>query len=162
MTLMSILADHEGLYEMSRMGRAGLVAALMAIAAVVAYRWASPAGSRPWASAAGRLASAGLAVAAVTIGLGLIPREASRGYIICGPPLNLPDSLPAFTNAGADWADSVHCNELMQAPMWWLVLGLLGSAGLFLAARLTSGARSSIDQTLSPVVDRPSADSGAA
>lgn len=132
-----ILADHEGLYEFSRMSRAVAVAAFLAFLAIVVYRRVRPSCDRPWRSTAGRLALAGIGLAAVTIGLGIIPRETAGGYVICGPPLNLPASLPGFANVGGDArADSVHCDPLMAAPMWWLVIGLVGSVVLFGAARL--------------------------
>lgn len=134
MTPASLLADHEGLYEFSRMSRAIVVGLILAAVAAYVYRRVRS----PWGTMAGRLAIAGLAVAMVTIGLGLVPRDTASGYIICGPPLNVPDSIPAFTNAGTDWADSQSCNELMEAPMWWLLVGIVGAAALFAAAHHAS------------------------
>lgn len=118
------------------MSRAVIIGVVLGAIAIYVYARIRPAG-RPWESLAGCFALVALVVVAVTIGLGLVPRETASGYIICGPPLNLPDSIPAFTNAGADWADSPLCNELMDGPMWWLVVGTLGSTGLFIASRLT-------------------------
>ena len=125
------------------MSRSLAIGVVLAAVMIYVFLRIRPAGL-PWKSAAGRLSLAALAVAALTIGLGLVPRQTSNGYIICGPPLNLPDSIPAFTNAGADWADSSACSELMEGPMWWLVSGIAGSAGLFTAASVAqSRSRSS-------------------
>lgn len=131
-----LLADHEGLYEFSRMSRAVMVGVVLAGLSAYIYRKVRPVHPRPWESAAGRLALAALGVALLTIGVGLLPRETANGYIICGPPLNLPDAIPAFSDAGVDWADSQSCNGLMEWPMRWLVIGLSSSVALFAAAYL--------------------------
>lgn len=146
-----LLADHEGIYEFSRMSRAVMVAVVLAGLSAYIYRKVRPVHSRPWESTAGRLALAALGVALLTIGLGLIPRETASGYIICGPPLNLPDAIPAFSDAGVDWADSRSCNELMEWPMRWLVIGLSSSAALFASARVSSSRSRSAPADEAPV-----------
>ena len=133
-----LLADHEGLYEFSRMSRAVAVGVVLAGLSAYIYRKVRPPNRHPWENTAGRFALAALGVAVLTIAFGLIPRETASGYIICGPPLNLPDAIPAFSDAGVGWADSQSCNGLMAWPMRWLVIGLSSSAALFAAARVAA------------------------
>ncbi len=122
---MSILADHEGLGEMSRLRPAAIVAVALAVFGGMLFVALARRNAESWYSTtSGRLAASGLLMSVVAGVVGLIPRETRGGNTICGPVLHL------FRT------DSASCAGVLD-PLPLLVAGSIGIAAcLMLAAVL--------------------------
>jgi hypothetical protein len=135
---MAILADHEGLYELSRMGPAVAVTVALVLASAAVTTFVAGRLGRGWFRAPAGQAAVLAVVAAVAAGiLGVLPRDTASGYVVCGPVLHLGRS------------DSRLCDGVLD-PLPLLVVVLVGVAVLAGVAALVLARASSPSSPVEP------------
>lgn len=116
---MGIVADHEGLWDAGRLGRAGVFAVALMLASagtvILVHRMSASMAARRWSYV-------GLGLMVATVAAGLLPRETDGGYNICGPVLNLGRT------------DSEHCAAVMRPLPTIVALALVASVLAFTLA----------------------------
>ncbi len=133
---MTILADHEGLYELSRLMPAVSVALAMVLVSGTLLMYVVGRLGAGWYRAPGGHAAL-VAVAATLLGgvVGVLPRQTAGGYVVCGPVLHLGR------------ADSELCDGVLDSVARWVqiavaVAALTGLVAVLLAMmQLQYGAR---------------------
>lgn len=116
---MGLLADHQTVWEASRLVPALLLAVGLVLAGAlvaVVVRQLSTARS------ARALAYVGVGLVVGSVAVGLIPREAASGYVVCGPVLNVTGS------------DSELCGTAMGVLPEIVVAGMSAAAISFATA----------------------------
>lgn len=124
---MGILADHEGLYDGSRIIPALVVAVglhlLAGVFAAVVWRRCGRPSVVSWP---GRLIGLGLLATLLAMSLGVVPRATRSGYNICGPVFH-------FSRV-----DSKSCDGVLSPLPTLVLIAVIAAFVLFVAALVSA------------------------